>query len=177
MQQTPRKLTAPKPDVTYAFPIFKTTDNLPLGYADSPLVHNFSIAFLKSLVGDNFRCAVTSKLQRLREEKEKLQNLQDHDFMCFPWAIVEAKRAQVGAREIEECYCQAANGTAAIISTYRALFRSSITMGADDLPPAIAFTCVGSRLKVWLTYLDEDGGTVSVQNAKRAAIALTLTGS
>jgi hypothetical protein len=89
--------------------------------------------------------------------------------MCFPWAVVEIKRGtafhEQQTEEAEEaearahekrkqfCYCQAANASAAALN-----LREDLAARANDRSKLVearvvfSFTCVGSAIKLWLTY-------------------------
>jgi len=82
------------------------------------------------------------------------------DLMCFPWAVVEAKHGRGRQGNAEFCYCQAANASAAALR-----LREQLAVKADGSRwkqnlPVIAFTCVGSRIKLWLTYREGESGQV-----------------
>lgn len=104
-----------------------------------------------------------------RASKKNAKPLEAKDQMCFPWAVVEIKRgtafheqqakeAEVGAHEKRKqfCYCQAANASAAGLTLREDLAaranNSSELYGARVM---FSFTCVGSAVKLWLTYRKE----------------------
>jgi hypothetical protein len=94
--------------------------------------------------------------------------------MCFPWAVVEIKRGtafheqqettddkqqakEAEARTHEKrkqfCYCQAANASAAGLTLREDLAASANDSSKlDDARVMFSFTCVGSAVKLWLTY-------------------------
>ena len=92
----------PMPDLTYAFPVSEINDaSFPPQspeYAD-----NFSLDFLKQA---KLESLATDKIQKGRK------SLRQHDQMCYPWAIMEAKRDGNARSPIRECYLQAVNGAA-----------------------------------------------------------------
>lgn len=76
------------------------------------------------------------------------------DLSFFPWAVVEMKkRAKVPDTKIERCYCQAANAAGAAL-TIREEFVNKLPVTRASIPPVIAFTCTGPKVKVWLMYRD-----------------------
>jgi hypothetical protein len=77
------------------------------------------------------------------------------DKSCFPWAIVEMKRDPANPDEsTERCYCQAANAAAAALELEAQLF-DKLDVAWSDLPPVVAFTCIGPIVKVWLAFHDQ----------------------
>lgn len=148
--------TVPKPDLTYAFPIFKSTDKLPPGFSDDDCTENFRVSFLAELRGqgsEGLRSSLTTGL--LKVSRDERVTLRTPDRMCFPWAVVEVKRASLandGPEPEKFCHCQAANATATAIRIQEALFQQATGSIPEDLPPIIAFTCVGPDFKLWLAY-------------------------
>jgi hypothetical protein len=98
--------------------------------------------------------------------KKSSKLLEAKDLMCFPWAIVEIKRGtafhEQQAKEAEArahekrkqfCYCQAANASAAGLTLREDLAaRANDTSKLDDARVMFSFTCVGSAVKLWITY-------------------------
>ena len=74
--------------------------------------------------------------------------------MCFPWAVVEVKKPNVKEQDVEFCYCQAVNGSAVALRIFESIFLEAYGAIPHDLPPIIAFTCIGPDLKVWLVFID-----------------------
>jgi hypothetical protein len=54
----------------------------------------------------------------------------------------------------ERCYCQAANAAAAALELQAQLF-DKLDDASSELPPVIAFTCIGPIVKVWLAFHDQ----------------------
>jgi hypothetical protein len=77
------------------------------------------------------------------------------DYICFPWLIVEHKKAGEVALE-EKCYCQAANAGTAAIMMLETL--SGIVPGVKEhkahehIPPVVTMTTVDKIVRVWITY-------------------------
>ncbi|KAI7087573.1 hypothetical protein KC356_g4052 [Hortaea werneckii] len=154
---THRQLTGPKPDVTYAFPIF---ESLCYGFSHHECGASFSLSTLHQLRKDpsiQLVSTPTTGLSRVTQTLEGLirkapYGLSDSDLMCFPWAVVEFKHARVNRSEMNKCYLQAANSSATALRMLGALFRKAAGSVPEDLPPVIAFTCIGPAVQVWLTY-------------------------
>lgn len=145
-------LTCPKPDLTYGFPVFTSRDKLPPGFADEACGTSFQHSKLRRL-WQNSKCSISpvpsKSLLNAEENDRAVLNL-----TCFPWAIVEAKHGMVNGNTKDFCYRQAANATSVALSMFSTIFRTANGAIADDLPPVIAFTCVGPAIRVWLTYDD-----------------------
>ena len=92
---------------------------------------------------------------------------QSHLF-CFPWAVVELKPDKVPQNEVEFCYCQAANTTSQALQLYGKLCKRA--GGYDSrVPPVVAFTCVGAKVRVWLAYscTEQQGSRCHVRQLSR----------
>jgi len=98
---------------------------------------------------------------------KKDDDLRAHDVLCYPWAIVEMKHFRVSPAEVNNCYCQAANASSAALSLQEHLLVRAYGAIPKTLSPIIAFTCIGPRIKVWLTYRWETSEakiTVSIED-------------
>ncbi|KAI9695123.1 MAG: hypothetical protein M1820_008891 [Bogoriella megaspora] len=159
--QTPKlniqRRKSPQPDLTYGFPIISHSDCLPAGFAEDDYVQSFSLDVLRRLRSNEVFTAPASGLRRLNKNGSTAK-IEIHDKLCFPWAIVEFKDDQASPAEIKECYCQAANGSAAALSLRERLFHQAQSQVPKTVPPVIAFTCIGPRIKLWLTYRSEEHG-------------------
>jgi hypothetical protein len=153
------RLSSPKPDLTYAFPIFKDAVDLPGGFVDYDCAKNFSVDYLMQLRqpstnGLRLKCSLNAGLYKASQRKCKIDELNDYELMCFPWALVEVKKPDVQDKDVEKCYCQAANGSAIALKILGSVFFEAYGSIPDDLPPIIAFTCIGPDLRLWLAYVD-----------------------
>jgi hypothetical protein len=142
--------TDPKPDFTYGFPITKTDDSLPTGFRQEECVENFSLEVLARLRSKGVISAPRSGLHNWA--KNKRGDTKRSDLICFPWAVVELKIAKVPPKEIQFCYCQAANGASTALKIYENLSRDATGKIDCRIPPVVAFTCIGPEVKVWLAY-------------------------
>jgi len=163
------KLTGPKPDLTYAFPVIDT-NKVAAKFRFDEQVENFSLSVLNEL-RTNTRVklvsAPTTKLKQWRPKKNS--ELNAPDLMCFPWAIVEAKMNKtykeqgVGTAKYQQkakikmsenfCYCQAANASAkALILREELASKSKDHSTSKDALVIFAFTCIGPTVKLWVTY-------------------------
>lgn len=154
---TPR--TRPKPDLTYAFPVYDRSLDELRGFERDVLSTAFTTQTLSTLTQRGTICAVTAGLRNwLKPTKRPM--LGTADLACFPWAVVEVKKhvRTSDVSPIERCYCQAANASAAALDLRAQLFNKVSSDAVLSLPPVIAFTCIGHIVKVWLTYFDTRGG-------------------
>jgi hypothetical protein len=100
------------------------------------------------------------------------------DCICFPWLIVEHKKAGEMANE-EKCHCQAANaGTAAVmmLETLSKIVPGGKKHMADKhIPPVITMTTVDKIVRVWITYCckHERFGDDAVQYVSRSMFLLS----
>ncbi|KAF2465378.1 uncharacterized protein BDR25DRAFT_360732 [Lindgomyces ingoldianus] len=75
------------------------------------------------------------------------------DLSYFPWAVVEMKRnTEVSEAFIGRCYFQATHPAATALAFETQLLKKSFGYPFPEVPPVIAFTCIGLRVKVWLAY-------------------------
>ncbi len=157
-QDDRKSLTEPKPDWVAFFPIYdhkrpriptpkrwQLTKGLRKG-----ITENFLYTTLQHLA----RFGVESNTAGLFRRRPR-QTVVRSDFICFPWLIVEHKKAGKTAKG-EECYCQAANaGTAAImmLETLSAIVPGSKQQRTNEhIPPVVAVTTVDKDVRVWITY-------------------------
>jgi hypothetical protein len=141
--------TGPKPDLTYAFPIFQST---PAEYSRDPYVKNFTLSTLNELRNrptDNVISSPRTSLQQWKPEKRK--ELGAADLMCFPWAIVEVKTSPCKTAFKQFCYCQAANASAEAL-TMREKRAAQAEQPSRDALLIFSFTCVGPSVRLWVTY-------------------------
>ncbi|KAI7226979.1 hypothetical protein KC330_g8602 [Hortaea werneckii] len=154
---THRESTGPKPDMTYAFPVFESLCD---GFSQHECGASFSLTTLHQLRKDpsiQLVSTPTTGLSRAIQTSEGLirkapYGLSDSDLMCFPWAVVEVKHARVDQSKISNCYLQAANSSAVALRMLGELFKKATGSVPEDMPPIIAFTCIGPAVQVWLTY-------------------------
>ncbi|KAK3633290.1 hypothetical protein LTR56_015858 [Elasticomyces elasticus] len=158
--------TAPKPDLTIGFPVHLSLDRFRDMTAKEHYGKVFSVDFLSQLRcpspgTSELRFALTTGLAKVSKDANfSLRDLGDSDLICFPWAVVEAKRPKrPGDRRSpeERCYCQAANAAAAALNIFDSLIQKVVHVCPDEVPPVIAFTSVGPHLKVWLAFKQNDG--------------------
>lgn len=166
-QCSPKRRTQPKPDHTYAFQVQDTSRSEPKGFARDASVQTLSLQVLGSLVKQGVSCAPTTGLRKWVDAPIK-PALSSHDASCFPWAIVEFKKTfTTGSNANEEkCYCQAANAAAAALELQGQLFDKANGGLSSQLPPVIAFTCVGPIVRVWLAYQDGAGPTEETKKVR-----------
>jgi hypothetical protein len=151
--------TKPKPDLTYAFPIFKSRNGISEGFSRDDWDPNFHVDFLANLRrededGDNLCCSLTVALRNLSRNfsngRKVKVNFERPDLFCFPWAVVEFKRDN--QKKAQECYSQAANAAAVALEMREALIRTAVPEHAHPAAPVVAFTCVGPEIRLWLAY-------------------------
>lgn len=154
-----RKLSQPKPDWFFGFPISNDYDS-----ADrSGLSKNkelFSLAQLAYLQQKIQLCScplmnVGSFVDKhsKKEDWEENKQLIDDKLLCFPWAIVEIKKPGVRHADITKCYCQAANGASSCLTMLEQLTKHNKTNHtSDSVKPIVVFTFAGPDVKLWLAY-------------------------
>jgi hypothetical protein len=150
-----QSLTGPKPDLTYGLPIYQSIEGLPAGTTTMTDARNFSGATIRKLNNRpwELKASLTNKIhQKIPTE------LKDSDLMCFPWAVVEVKHSS-GRKDF--CYRQAANASATALDVMIRLFTGPGDRILDDMPPVIAFTCIGPEFRLWLMYWSEQDGLMT----------------
>lgn len=156
-----QRLTGPKPDLTYGFPIYKSIDDLPKALVDMEIARNFFADTIRRFNDSpwELKPSLTTKIYQ-----DDCTELHTSDLMCFPWAVVEVKRRSTDEGVKDFCYQQAANASATALDIMTRLFGASDGRIPDDLPPIIAFTCNGPELRLWLMFwCNRDGRRVKVR--------------
>ena len=75
---------------------------------------------------------------------------------CFPWAIAEVTDQNVYASEARYLYCQAANASAAASAMLSRLCeRGDEFHEITEIPPVLALTFLGARVKIWVTFVND----------------------
>jgi hypothetical protein len=132
---------------------------------------SFSLTILEQLRNRGKESLISTPTTALYNwaSKKNAKLLEAKDQMCFPWAVVEIKRGtafheqQAGKAEARAhekrknfCYCQAANASAAGLTLREDLAaRANDTSKLGDARVMFSFTCVGSAVKLWLTYREK----------------------
>jgi hypothetical protein len=143
--------TGPKPDLTYAFPIFQSSE-IPVEHKLDPHVRNFTLSILTELRNrstDNVISSPRTSLQRWKPRKQ--ESLGAADLTCFPWAIVEVKTSPSKSDAEEFCYCQAANASAKAL-TMREKLAACFVHPSQEALVIFSFTCIGPSVRLWVTY-------------------------
>jgi hypothetical protein len=168
-------LTGPKPDLTYAFPIIDAT-SAPASYSkysSCPQIRAFSLQTLREL-----RCnghielssAPTTPIRR--SDKPKFSAFGAEHLICYPWAVVEAKRSkpEVAAGDETFCYCQAANASAsALFLREQLVYKAGDTSPGHEALVIFAFTCVGPNVKVWVTFRNSVSLDITLFSTRKPA--------
>lgn len=154
-------LSTPKPDLTYAYPIFRTTDVDP-SFATHQSVLNFSASFIRELSQSPraLKCTLTNNLLNAKDGTAAFGKLQKKDLMAFPWAIVEVKPEDAMEASEQFCFNQAANASSAAVRMRRNMIEACPGSNPNDISPVVAFTCIGPRVRVWLTYFDVEASVM-----------------
>ena len=171
MKPTHARVTQPKPDLTYGFPVVSLTDRLYQTSAGDYQVDSFSLPVLGELRTREKGWIVSTPTTALANwmTKKNSQIPTGQDLMCFPWAIVEIKKgiaepitndarmntkaAQAHERRTQFCYCQAANASAAgVLLREQLAKRGRDRSHLQNARVMFSFTCVGSTVKLWITY-------------------------
>lgn len=156
--------TRPKPDLTYAFRIFDTSQKVLEKYRFDEYVINFSRDVLGSPQVSPEGDKRPSPMLRPRKEAPTTRStLRGVDLMCFPWAIVEVKTTPCeGTNKRIFCYCQAANASAEALLLREELAERAGTQGKAALI-IFSFTCVGPSVRLWITYRSRIGRCVRMR--------------
>ncbi len=108
------------------------------------------------------RYGVESSTARLFSRLQK--NVILSDYICFPWLVVEHKKAGKGGTR-EQCYCQAANaGTAAVM-----MLESLYSIETEHVPdnehilPVVTMTTVDKNVRIWLAYSCKPSGDAAAR--------------
>ncbi|KAF5554655.1 Zn(II)2Cys6 transcription factor [Fusarium mexicanum] len=154
----------PKPDYAFYLPMYHLNNNSRIpGIANHKdrewhktptpsIMESFSWSNLKMLYKDGLRPTPFRVFHK--EPREK-------DLKCYPWLLVEYKKEKYTNHErlqLEETVCcQAANGSASAIKLNQIAARYAIELpDGSHIPPIPLVTTVGSKVKVWITYLAKD---------------------
>jgi hypothetical protein len=178
-QDDRENLTVPKPDWVAFFPIYTRKflrERIPTSKKwqltkdpKNVMIENFSDATLQHLA----RRGVQSNTAGLFRNPQSLKRMVLSDCICFPWLIVEHKKAGDVVNE-EECHCQAANaGTAAVmmLETLSKIVPGGKKHMADEhIPPVITMTTVDKIVRVWITYRRRRSGDDAVQYVSRSML-------
>ena len=148
-------LPNPKPDISYGFPIYRPDDKLPAAIFANNWAKLFSYDFLRSNCNNDGRGLKSAPTKGLSSGKD-IKDLGDPELLCYPWAVVEIKRATSLPADGKDCYRRAANSSAAALEIQDSLLKESYghLYGSESSGqfPTVAFTCVGPEIKVWLAY-------------------------
>lgn len=101
------------------------------------------------------KCTLTNHLLEAEEGTAAMKALLKRHLMGFPWAVVEVKPDDVPNATEQFCFRQAANASAAAVRMYKRLVDYCKGLTSEHIPPVVAYTCVGPKVKVWLTYFDD----------------------
>ncbi len=146
------ELTSPRPDLYVALPIFKKNSQA-AGFYNEYCIQNFTetrLAILEEVGNGNLISNPIIELHKKLGEKHRI---------CFPCVVVEIKHHEVPQLEIEKCYCQAANGTAAALSILSRLsYLSTPLEFCKGIQPVVAFTFIGYKSRVWIAFINNKLG-------------------
>lgn len=156
------------PDITYGFPVYDSILPLPPSIKQTSWAQHFAYEPLRKfyrLTGGRLRCVPNTKLNS--QSTQSVKDLRACHLLCFPWAVVEVKHGKVPLSEASFCCQQAVNATAAALDIQLSVWNTAHRqLGSErrlGVPPVVAFTCVGSEVKVWLTYIRSDDSNLKVR--------------
>jgi hypothetical protein len=81
-----RRLTGPKPDLTYGFPIYASIDNLPISLIDMEVARSFFAETIRGLNDPPLKLKPSLTTKIYQDDRAELHT---SDLMCFLWAVVE----------------------------------------------------------------------------------------
>ncbi|GFF73922.1 hypothetical protein IFM53868_01193 [Aspergillus udagawae] len=145
-------LSVPKPDWYFGFRIHN--DIRSPWKTDKGQTHAvFSLTNLNLLEESEplQSCPMMSLNKYCADIKKSPGKLKDEKLICYPWAVVEAKRPGVSPQEDRMCHYQAANCSSACVALLRGLSESP---AHDYHHPVVALTFVGGNARVFLTYAE-----------------------
>ncbi|RYN71745.1 hypothetical protein AA0117_g9192 [Alternaria alternata] len=148
--------TAPRPDLTYAFPIINDhTSEIAAVYRFDRDVENFTLSALGELRNRQGSEIIPSPKKSLhRFASKKPRALGDTDLICFPWAIVEFKTSAWRTNGTEYCFFQAANASAEAL-IMREKLAERVSHPSKDARVIFSFACVGPNVRLFVTYRDD----------------------
>ncbi|KAF5980094.1 hypothetical protein FBULB1_5338 [Fusarium bulbicola] len=159
---------APKPDLVFSLPMYHLGTHIPMitdheahqwHKASTPsLVESFSWSNLKQL----HKSGLLVTPFNVFSSKES-QEPRERDLSCFPWLVVECKKAERTTGELERLqevvYCQAANASGCAVKLNQNAAKYAIKLAYHaEIPPVASVTTVGPQVKVWITFFAEDFG-------------------
>nr|RBQ93888.1 hypothetical protein FVER53263_21161 [Fusarium verticillioides] len=162
-------LKAPKPDLVFYLPMYHPDAHIPAitdhealqwhKASASSLVEPFSWSTLKKLHGCGLLATPFNVFSD--KESEEPQEPQERYLSCFPWLIVEYKKAESKPAELKQLqevvYCQAANASGCAIKLLETASKHALRLDDEaQVPPVASVTTVGSRVKVWITFFARD---------------------
>lgn len=160
LRQGSHGLTEPKPDFVAYFPIYDFNGSEPIWSYDrwqwaynpkEALVRNFSRKILEHLAQHGLEPSVAGIFRETRRTE-----IEKSRFMCYPWLIVEHKKANLD--KAEACYCQAANAASAALKMHQILAQYAENKVDDVHVPAVTImTTVGQVVRVWIAYVSNRG--------------------
>ncbi|KAH8650544.1 hypothetical protein BGZ60DRAFT_534203 [Tricladium varicosporioides] len=142
-------LTAPKPDLYIALPIFSKV-SYAIGFYKDDYIQNFTQDNLTKLEEPEHGNLISNPITPM----DTLKVIEEKHLVCFPSTVVEIKHHKVKKSEIRHCYHQAANAAATSLSMLGRLSHVSIPNSAvGEMQPVVAFTFIGSKFRVWVAYI------------------------
>ncbi|KAF4627193.1 hypothetical protein G7Y89_g10961 [Cudoniella acicularis] len=150
-------LTAPKVDLYIALPIFSRESNATGFYRDD-YIQNFTETLLARLEQTKNGNLISNPIKQI----DSIRGMDEKHLVCFPSTVVEIKHHKVKKSEISKCYHQAANAAATTLSMLGRLSYLSLSpVAAGGIQPAVAFTFIGNKYRVWVAYIDRNSGRES----------------
>ncbi|KAH7478258.1 hypothetical protein FOMA001_g9138 [Fusarium oxysporum f. sp. matthiolae] len=159
----------PKPDLVFYLPMYHLDTYIPTitdheaqqwHKASTPsLVEPFSWSTLKKLHGCGLLATPFNVLNK--KEPQEPREPREQDLSCFPWLVVEYKKAKNAPGELdrlkEVVYCQAANASGCAVKLNQNAARYAVKLaGNAEVPPVASVTTVGPQVKVWITFFAKD---------------------
>ena len=147
-------LSAAKADLYIALPIIKRASNLRGFHRDDP-IQNFSEDNLTKLEEIKNGNLISNPIIQL----DRVEGIEPKYMVCFPSAVVEIKHHKVEKSKKTQCYCQAANASSTALSMlsrlYLLQYRETNGINLKELRPVVAFTFIGYKTKVWISFVSD----------------------
>ena len=109
------------------------------------------LSHLSSISPEGLLCSPRAGLKEILESEERPA----WALTCFPWAVVESKKEQTPEKV---CFRQAVNAATVALRMFERLLPDKYLGEDDNIPPVIAFTTVGQKVRLWLAYCSKTQG-------------------
>ncbi|KAF4626317.1 hypothetical protein G7Y89_g11841 [Cudoniella acicularis] len=144
-------LSNPNPDLYFAFPIISSKNPPRNGFGSDPSFQNFNRHTLSQLAEHGLHSSAACSWSKSTEPKEFRTGNQSEQ-LCFPWCILQLTPEDntVSSEEMEDSALHAASG--ALSMTEKLAMFANSKQDDEHIPPVIAITAVGPKIKFSLVF-------------------------